>query len=69
MTYRIETTDPITGKSLDQLADMPYVVENDEDDSLIIYFESEQNRELYLQNPAGHKLEHYGDHCGISGSN
>ena len=59
MTYRIETTDPITGKSLDQLIDMPYVIENDEDDSLIIYFESEENRQLYLEDPTEHKLEHY----------
>ena len=57
--YRIETTDPITGKSLTQLVDMPYVVEDIEDDSLIIYFESEHNRDLYLQNPARHHLEHY----------
>ena len=33
MTYRIETTDPITGKSLRQLMDMPYVIEGDEDES------------------------------------
>ena len=68
MTYRIETTDPITGKSLNELIDMPYVIENDEDDSLIIYFESEQNRDLYLQNPTEHKLEHYEEHSGISRS-
>ena len=59
--YRIETTDPITGNTLAQLVDMPYVVEDIEDDSLIIYFESEQNRELYLQNPTRHHLEHYQD--------
>ncbi len=57
--YRIETTDPITGKSLKQLVDMPYVIEQDQDDSLVIYFESEYNRDLYLQNPSKHKLEHY----------
>lgn len=61
MTYRIETTDPITGKSLGQLVDMPYVIENMEDDSLIIYFETEYNRELYLSNPSEHQLEHYKD--------
>ncbi len=66
MTYRIETTDPITGKSLDQLMDMPYVIEGNDEDSLIIYFESEQNRDLYLENPAGHKLEHYGEHRGTT---
>ena len=57
--YRIETTDPITGKSLTQLVNMPYVIENDKDDSLVIYFESEHNRDLYLRNPAEHKLEHH----------
>lgn len=59
MTYRIETTDPITGKTLEQLIDMPYVVEDSEDDSLIIYFESEQNRDMYLEDPTEHKLSHY----------
>jgi len=52
--YRIETTDPITGKSLQQLNNMPYVVENADEDSLVIYFESERNRDLYLRNPAKH---------------
>ena len=56
--YRIETTDPITGKSLTQLVNMPYVIENDKDDSLVIYFESEHNRDLYLKNPAEHRLQH-----------
>lgn len=59
MTYRIETTDPITGKTLEQLMDMPYVIENVEDDSLVIYFESENNRDQYLKDPTEHKLEHY----------
>jgi len=59
MTYRIETTDPITGNTLEQLMDMPFVIENVDDDSLIIYFESEQNRDLYLEDPTEHKLEHY----------
>jgi len=57
--YRIETTDPITGKSLTQLVNMPFVIEDDNDDSLVIYFESEQNRDLYLQNPAEHRLKHH----------
>jgi hypothetical protein len=56
--YRIETTDPITGKILHQLVNMPYVIENDEDDSLVIYFETEQNRQLYLQDPGGHRFRH-----------
>jgi hypothetical protein len=64
MTYRIETTDPITGKSLDHLMDMPFVIEEDEDISLIIYFESEENKDLYLEDPTEHKLEHYSEHSG-----
>ena len=56
--YRIETTDPITGKSLNRLDNMPFVVEDAEDDSLVIYFESERNRELYLKDPAEHRLQH-----------
>ena len=47
--YRIETTDPITGKSLTQLIDMPFVIEDADEDRLVIYFESEQSRSLYLQ--------------------
>jgi hypothetical protein len=62
--YRIETTDPITGKTLEQLVDMPYVIENDNDDSLVIYFESEINRDLYLQNPTEHRLQHYKKYNG-----
>ena len=58
--YRIETTDPITGKSLKQLVNMPYVIENENDDSLVIYFESEYNRDLYLQNAADQRLENDG---------
>ncbi len=57
--YRIETTDPITGNTLDRLINMPFVVQNDEDNSLVIYFESEENRILYLENPDKHQLEHY----------
>jgi len=64
MTYRIETTDPITGKSLDQLVDMPFVIENKDEDKLIIYFESEENRDLYLEDPTEHQLEHYAEHSG-----
>jgi len=57
--YRIETTDPITGKSLTRLVDMPYVIEDDEDDSLVIYFETEHNRELYLRTPDEHRYQHH----------
>jgi hypothetical protein len=50
--YRIETTDPITGNTLTQLMDMPFVIEDVKiedikNDTLIIYFESRVNRDLY----------------------
>lgn len=57
--YRIETTDPITGKSLEQLVNMPYVIESSKGDRLVIYFESEYNRDLYLENPGSHQLQHH----------
>jgi hypothetical protein len=64
MTYRIETTDPVTGTSLKQLMNMPYVVENRSEDDLVIYFESEQTRDIYLQNPELHELAHYSSQAG-----
>ncbi len=64
MTYRIETTDPVTGTSLKRLMDMPFVIESNDNESLVIYFESEETREIYLQNPDLHKLEHYSTHPG-----
>ena len=47
-----------TGKTLSHLVDMPYVIEDDNDDSLVIYFESEYNRDLYLEDPSLHQLWH-----------
>lgn len=64
MTYRIEATDPVTGKALKQLMNMPYVIESSEEDDLIIYFESEQSRDIYLQDPDAHELTHYPTHPG-----
>jgi hypothetical protein len=34
---------------------MPFVVESVDEDSLVIYFESERNRDLYLRDPARHR--------------
>ncbi len=64
MTYRIETTDPVTGQSLKQLMGMPYVIESSNNDDLVIYFESETNRDIYLLNPEKHPLQHYTSHPG-----
>ena len=64
MTYRIEATDPVSGKALKQLMGMPYVVESSKTDDLIIYFESEENRDAYLKNPETHELTHYTNNPG-----
>ncbi len=64
MTYQIETTDPVTGNSLKQLMKMPYVIESAENEDLIIYFESEQTRDIYMQDPEKHPLQHYNTHPG-----
>ncbi len=64
MTYRIEATDPVTGKALKKLINMPYVIESSSKDDLIIYFESEKSRDIYLENPELHQLKHYTTHPG-----
>ena len=64
MTYRIEATDPVTGRALKQLMGMPYVIESSDKDDLIIYFESEENRDIYMSNPDEHELKHYSNHPG-----
>jgi len=64
MTYRIETTDPVSGEHLDSLIDKPYVIESDDRDDLVIYFASRDHRDEYLQHPESHPLEHYESHPG-----
>lgn len=46
---RTTTIDPISGKDVLTTDDAPYVVEGSGDDALVIYFESEQNRQAYLE--------------------
>ena len=64
MTYHIETTDPVTGTAIKQLMSMPYVIESEDDKNLIIYFESKENRDIYLENSDTYQLEHYTSHPG-----
>ncbi len=45
---RIERTDPISGKTIENPDDRPYVVEGEGDAALKIYFESEETRQQYL---------------------
>ncbi len=54
---RIQSTDPISMQDVPQPLDAhPFVVEGDGDSALKIYFESEDNKQIYLdievENPA-----------------
>lgn len=46
---RVLTTDPISGQDILDITDAPYVIEEQGDDALIIYFENESNRQAYLE--------------------
>ena len=46
---RVTTTDPISGNDVTDLENAPFVIEGSGADALKIYFESQQNRESYLE--------------------
>jgi hypothetical protein len=48
----ISTIDPITGRDIPDLEGKPYLV----DGNLVIYFESEQTRQEYLDTPMDHPV-------------
>ena len=48
--YRVYTTDPITGKSIEDIAGHPSLV----DDNLTIYFETQATRQAYIDIPTNH---------------
>ncbi len=54
--HMVSTRDPITGRDVDDLAASPFLVEVDEGNELIIYFESEESRSTYMNLP----VEHHG---------
>jgi len=45
---RVSTTDPISMNDVKDVANAPFVVEGTGDGTLKIYFESEENRQSYL---------------------
>ena len=61
MIHRIETTDPITGHDIatEELAGKPYVVEAGAESDLVIYFESEDSKQQYLDIPVEHPIDHH----------
>lgn len=58
---RIQTTDPISGKDVTATEHAPFVVEGSGDDALKIYFNSDENRQVYLdvetEELGGHSVE------------
>lgn len=45
----VATIDPITGNDAGNLEEAPYIIEGSGDDTLIIYFESDDNKKAYLE--------------------
>ncbi len=61
---RVTTTlDPITLNDVTDIENAPYVIEGEGEGALKIYFESEQNKQRYLDTPA-HGSE---DRSGLKG--
>jgi hypothetical protein len=54
MRHDICTTDPISGRDLHNIGNLPKVVEGDQENNLTIYFESEANKRAYLAIPVEH---------------
>lgn len=59
MNYRttwhsVSTTDPISFNDIEDPTGLPYVVEGDADHNVVIYFESQANRQAYLEIPVEH---------------
>jgi hypothetical protein len=58
---RIQTTDPINGNDVTVTDHSPFVVEGSGDDALKIYFNSDENRRIYLdietEDLGGHSVE------------
>jgi hypothetical protein len=50
--YMITTIDPITGQDIDDLEGHPYFV----DGNIVMYFESEETRQAYLDMPVDHPV-------------
>ncbi|HHO67787.1 MAG TPA: hypothetical protein ENK12_02030 [Gammaproteobacteria bacterium] len=48
----ITTIDPITGRDIEDLAGKPYLV----DGNMVIYFESEETRQAYIDEPVDHPV-------------
>ncbi len=61
----VTTTDPTSANDVNNIDEAPYVVEGEGTSALKIYFESEQNRQSYLEislkSPGSSSVELYND--------
>lgn len=48
----ISTIDPITGRDIDNLEAHPYIIDGD----MVMYFESEETRQAYIDTPIDHPV-------------
>ncbi len=53
-SHMVSTRDPMTGHDVEDLGGSPFLVEVDEANELIIYFESEESRSAYMNLPVEH---------------
>jgi hypothetical protein len=51
--WMITTIDPITGKDIQDLSGRPHIV----DGNIVMYFESEETRQAYLDTPIDHPFK------------
>lgn len=51
--WMISTIDPISGRDIQDLSGRPHIV----DGNVVIYFESEENRQAYLDTPMDHPVK------------
>lgn len=67
---RIQTTDPINGKDVTDVEHAPFVIEGSGDDALKIYFDSNENRQVYLDveldDLGGHNVAIYNQTTGTA---
>ena len=67
---RIQTTDPINGKDVTDIEHAPFVIEGRGDDALKIYFDSDENRQAYLdvetKQLGGHPVDVYNGTTGTA---
>ncbi len=51
MQHRLSTTDPISLHEVNDLTGKPYLIEGTQYNDLTIYFENEENRQIYEDIP------------------